>query len=184
MFFRVEEDFDRLQEDLVLKIVEEPPKMQQLPTSIANIPLSNVQPPPNLITPLQDKWYYQDPQGDLQGPFSSTEMAEWFQAGYFSTNLLVRRPCDERFFTLGDLVAMCNGNPFQSSLRIPPLKQDVQKLPEDLMQLKLMQTQFALRQPNTRAFNPAESWQGIGSLQQRELFTQQLLSQTQVCLIF
>lgn len=40
------------------------------------------------------KWFYRDPQGDLQGPFTSSEMAEWFSAGYFTMNLLVKRGCD------------------------------------------------------------------------------------------
>lgn len=63
--FRVEQDFDRLQEDIV-RIVEEPPKdnpIAQLPNSvIGNVPVPT-QPPPNLgLPPVQDKWYYQDPQ--------------------------------------------------------------------------------------------------------------------------
>ena len=35
------------------------------------------------------------------GPFTSAEMAEWFSAGYFTMNLLVKRGCDERFQALG-----------------------------------------------------------------------------------
>ena len=47
------------------------------------------------------KWFYRDPQGDLQGPFASKEMAEWFSAGYFTMTLQVRRGCDELFSPLG-----------------------------------------------------------------------------------
>lgn len=35
------------------------------------------------------------------GPFAANEMAEWFSAGYFTMNLLVKRGCDERFQPLG-----------------------------------------------------------------------------------
>ncbi|KAL8177013.1 UNVERIFIED_CONTAM: hypothetical protein K2H54_040830, partial [Gekko kuhli] len=43
------------------------------------------------------KWFYKDPQGEIQGPFTTQEMAEWFQAGYFTMSLLVKRGCDEGF---------------------------------------------------------------------------------------
>lgn len=37
----------------------------------------------------------------VTGPFASSEMAEWFSAGYFTMNLLVKRGCDEHFQALG-----------------------------------------------------------------------------------
>ena len=77
------------------------------------------------------KWFYKDPQGEIQGkshspalmpcphkalrypgnyrtppplpsdcapgPFTTVEMCEWFQAGYFTMTLLVKRGCDEGF---------------------------------------------------------------------------------------
>lgn len=64
-------------------------------------------PPQDRITPvpLQSenalKWLYCDPQGETQGPFSSEEMSDWFNAGYFSMNLLVRRGCDDKYLQLG-----------------------------------------------------------------------------------
>lgn len=67
MCFRVEEDFDKLQEDLVLKLVveEESPKGPKFGL-LGNMDDGGVQPPtqppPNLAPPPQDKWYYQDPQ--------------------------------------------------------------------------------------------------------------------------
>jgi hypothetical protein len=36
------------------------------------------------------KWFYRDPQGLVQGPFSSREMREWFESGYFVDALPVR----------------------------------------------------------------------------------------------
>jgi hypothetical protein len=37
-----------------------------------------------------DEWFYLDPQGRQQGPFKSTEMREWFEAGYFKPHLPIR----------------------------------------------------------------------------------------------
>ncbi|KAG8580629.1 hypothetical protein GDO81_007368 [Engystomops pustulosus] len=60
----------------------------------------------------QQKWYYKDPQGEIQGPFSNREMAEWYQAGYFPMTLLLRRVCDEAFQPLGDIIKLWGRVPF------------------------------------------------------------------------
>lgn len=44
-----------------------------------------------------DTWFYQDPQGIVQGPFTAQEMAEWFSAGYFTMTLLVKQGRDNTF---------------------------------------------------------------------------------------
>ncbi|XP_016060140.1 PREDICTED: PERQ amino acid-rich with GYF domain-containing protein 2 isoform X2 [Miniopterus natalensis] len=66
------------------------------------------------------KWYYKDPQGEIQGPFNNQEMSEWFQAGYFTMSLLVKRACDESFQPLGDIMKMWGRVPFSSSPAPPP----------------------------------------------------------------
>ncbi|XP_036110483.1 GRB10-interacting GYF protein 2 isoform X4 [Molossus molossus] len=66
------------------------------------------------------KWYYKDPQGEIQGPFNNQEMAEWFQAGYFTMSLLVKRACDESFQPLGDIMKMWGRVPFSSGPAPPP----------------------------------------------------------------
>ncbi|KAH0623894.1 hypothetical protein JD844_007080 [Phrynosoma platyrhinos] len=66
------------------------------------------------------KWYYKDPQGEIQGPFSNQEMTEWFQAGYFTMSLLVKRACDENFQPLGDIMKMWGRVPFTPG-PAPPL---------------------------------------------------------------
>lgn len=54
-------------------------------------------------------------KGQMQGPFTNMEMSEWFKVGYFGQDLKVRRQCDERWFLLGELMAMCgNSDPFQT----------------------------------------------------------------------
>ena len=56
------------------------------------------------------------------GPFFSTEMAEWFSAGYFTMNLLVKRGCDDIFQPLGELIKRWGRVPFLSGPTPPPLK--------------------------------------------------------------
>ena len=105
------------------------------------------------------KWFYKDPQGEIQGetgrrsdrfdmlklwfifcngstspsesllllflcsgPFSNQEMAEWFQAGYFTMSLLVKRGCDEVFQALGDIMKIWGRVPFTPGPAPPPLQ--------------------------------------------------------------
>ncbi|XP_074860774.1 GRB10-interacting GYF protein 2 isoform X2 [Carettochelys insculpta] len=65
-----------------------------------------------LLHEAMQKWYYKDPQGEIQGPFSNQEMTEWFQAGYFTMSLLVKRACDESFQPLGEIMKMWGRVPF------------------------------------------------------------------------
>ncbi|KAJ3658723.1 hypothetical protein Zmor_010447 [Zophobas morio] len=170
-----DEDFDRLQEDLVLKLVvdEETPKSSQTP----NFDVGGVQPPPNLVPPSQDKWYYQDPQGTRQGPFANVEMAEWYKAGYFSNQLNVMRECDERYFLLGELINLCGGeNPFLSNIRFPVLKNEPAKLPDDVLPYQFL-SQLAFKQ-QVSLRNLAEPWSAL-TLQQQEMAAQRLLLQQQ-----
>lgn len=55
------------------------------------------------------------------GPFSPVEMCEWFQAGYFTMTLLVKRGCDEGFQPLGDVIKMWGRVPFSPGPSPPPL---------------------------------------------------------------
>uniref|UniRef100_A0A8C2VFI9 GRB10 interacting GYF protein 2 n=1 Tax=Chinchilla lanigera TaxID=34839 RepID=A0A8C2VFI9_CHILA len=73
-----------------------------------------------ILHEAMQKWYYKDPQGEIQGPFNSQEMAEWFQAGYFTMSLLVKRACDESFQPLGDIMKMWGRVPFSPGPAPPP----------------------------------------------------------------
>ncbi|KAL0366113.1 UNVERIFIED_CONTAM: protein ESSENTIAL FOR POTEXVIRUS ACCUMULATION 1 [Sesamum radiatum] len=51
--------------------------------------------------------YYKDPQGEIQGPFSGSDIISWFEAGYFGIELQVRlagAPADCPFSFLGDVM--------------------------------------------------------------------------------
>ena len=41
--------------------------------------------------------------GEVQGPFSDLEMNEWFEAGYFTGHLLVKRVYQPQFLALSSL---------------------------------------------------------------------------------
>lgn len=58
----------------------------------------------------------------LSGPFSNQEMAEWFQAGYFTMSLLVKRGCDEVFQPLGEIMKIWGRVPFTPGPAPPPLQ--------------------------------------------------------------
>ncbi|KDQ20474.1 hypothetical protein BOTBODRAFT_77227, partial [Botryobasidium botryosum FD-172 SS1] len=36
-------------------------------------------------------WSYKDPTGQIQGPFTSAMMQNWFTGGYFPPELLIQR---------------------------------------------------------------------------------------------
>ncbi|GJN23139.1 hypothetical protein PR202_gb10760 [Eleusine coracana subsp. coracana] len=51
--------------------------------------------------------YYKDPQGQIQGPFSGSDIIDWFEAGYFGIDLLVSvssAPPDAPLQLLGDVM--------------------------------------------------------------------------------
>ncbi|KAJ1658871.1 kinesin-like protein [Dispira simplex] len=52
----------------------------------------------------QLNWYYRDPQGNVQGPFSPDDMQEWYTAGFFTPDLLVCRENDPTFEPLGTVI--------------------------------------------------------------------------------
>uniref|UniRef100_A0A8C4DIZ8 GYF domain-containing protein n=1 Tax=Dicentrarchus labrax TaxID=13489 RepID=A0A8C4DIZ8_DICLA len=106
------------------------------------------------------KWFYKDPQGEIQGPFSNQEMTEWFQAGYFTMSLLVKRGCDEIFQPLGDIMKIWGRVPFAPGPAPPPLQGDgdqerlkrQQELTAlNLYQLQQLQYQYLLRQQYAQA---------------------------------
>lgn len=49
-------------------------------------------------------------------------MTEWFQAGYFTMSLLVKRGCDEIFQALGEIMKIWGRVPFTPGPAPPPLQ--------------------------------------------------------------
>ncbi|XP_028284677.1 GRB10-interacting GYF protein 1 isoform X1 [Parambassis ranga] len=102
------------------------------------------------------KWFYKDPQGEIQGPFTTVEMCEWFQAGYFTMTLLVKRGCDEGFQPLGDVIKMWGRVPFAPGPSPPPL--------------------LVRQLPSTQRPQPNRGPAGTGNLDQERLKKQQELA--------
>lgn len=76
------------------------------PHQINNEYLSSINSDPKLGAvsmdhPDAERWFYLDPQNQIQGSFSSEQMAGWFAAGYFTLNLMIKRGCDDKFLPLG-----------------------------------------------------------------------------------
>ncbi|CAH9077929.1 unnamed protein product [Cuscuta europaea] len=62
---------------------------------------------PSQTSPESLILYYKDPRGEIQGPFSGSDIIGWFEAGYFGIDLLVRLagvPPDTPFAVLGDVM--------------------------------------------------------------------------------
>ncbi|XP_053565895.1 GRB10-interacting GYF protein 2 isoform X2 [Bombina bombina] len=122
----------------------------------------------------QKKWYYKDPQGDIQGPFSNQEMSEWFQAGYFPMSLLLRRVCDEAFQPLADIIKIWGRVPFNPgpSPRINDLNPERLSCHQDitaLYQLQHLQYQQFLIQQQYAQVLAQQQKAALSAQQQQQL---------------
>lgn len=57
-----------------------------------------------MVMPDRMRWIYRDPHGDMQGPFSGLEMHDWYKAGFFSPELLVKKFEDPEYEPLAQLI--------------------------------------------------------------------------------
>ncbi|KAJ3140808.1 hypothetical protein HK100_009122, partial [Physocladia obscura] len=55
---------------------------------------------PNIIS----NWFYKDPMGNIQGPFNTDQMQDWFSKSFFSEDLPVKREQDMLFEPLSNLL--------------------------------------------------------------------------------
>ncbi|KAM6062950.1 GRB10-interacting GYF protein 2 isoform 6-T7 [Chlamydotis macqueenii] len=128
-----------------------------------------------LFHEAMQKWYYKDPQGEIQGPFSNQEMAEWFQAGYFTMSLLVKRACDETFQPLGDIMKMWGRVPFTPGpAPLPHLGElDQERLTRQqelaLIQMQHLQYQHLLIQQQYAQVLAQQQKAAVSSQQQQQL---------------
>ncbi|KAF8973854.1 hypothetical protein BDZ97DRAFT_1777173 [Flammula alnicola] len=79
---------------------------------------TEVGPPPGLIDLAAVEWSYKDPTGQVQGPFRADLMQKWYNDGYFSPDLPMRRiRYDTHWTTVEELTRRANGeNIFLSPL--------------------------------------------------------------------
>ena len=72
-----------------------------------NSSASNQPPPPQqrtMVMPDRMRWIYRDPQGQTQGPWTGLEMHDWYKAGFFSPELLVKKYEDPDYEPLAQLI--------------------------------------------------------------------------------
>ncbi|XP_018095258.1 GRB10-interacting GYF protein 1 isoform X2 [Xenopus laevis] len=124
------------------------------------------------------KWFYKDPQGEIQGPFTTQEMAEWCQAGYFTMSLLVKRGCDEGFQPLGEVIKMWGRVPFAPGPSPPPLLSNIDqqslKKQQELALYQQLQHQYLLQVINRQQYPQKTGDLTPQQQQQLALFLQQL----------
>ncbi|KAM3931678.1 GRB10-interacting GYF protein 2 isoform 2-T2 [Leptodactylus fuscus] len=117
----------------------------------------------------QQKWYYKDPQGEIQGPFSNREMAEWYQAGYFPVTLLLRRVCDEAFQPLGDIIKLWGRVPFIT----PPASRLGELGPEHIGRHQEMTALYQLQQLHYQQFLIQQQYAQVMAQQQKAALSSQ-----------
>jgi len=97
--------------DLERLLISEPLTMPQNQTSPTH---KNQQWKPHHLPPddpdppqfIPQQWQYKDPTGAVQGPFHATEMHEWYNHGFFTDTLPIKRISDLDYAPLRDLQSM------------------------------------------------------------------------------
>ncbi|KAG6885523.1 hypothetical protein C0993_000519 [Termitomyces sp. T159_Od127] len=84
------------------------------------------------------EWSYKDPSGQVQGPFNAELMQKWFDDGYFTGDLPMKRTyLDTQWFTVDELVKRHGGNKIFVTPPVPtippglPVHRDIQNLGQD-----------------------------------------------------
>lgn len=95
--------------------------------------LQNLAMPPGVVQPqlpvlVESQWKYVDTQGQIQGPFGSSSMSQWYTSGYFQPSLQIYRQgstaepfgINDRFLLLAELISRVNDfrDPFMAFDRI------------------------------------------------------------------
>lgn len=62
-------------------------------------------------TPDSQQWLYQDPTGQMQGPFTASVMQSWYEGNYFTPDLMMRPEQSSRLFPLAAYAAAVGQNP-------------------------------------------------------------------------
>lgn len=75
---------------------------QAVSSSASNQPPATQQ--KTMVMPDRMRWIYRDPQGNTQGPWSGLEMHDWYKAGFFSPELLVKKYEDPEYEPLAQLI--------------------------------------------------------------------------------
>ncbi|KAH3680901.1 hypothetical protein WICMUC_000044 [Wickerhamomyces mucosus] len=81
------------------------------------------QPPQSqLLQPNEINWYYLDPNGNQQGPFTGDLMQSWYTQNYLAPTLNVFREDEFQFYTLQDFINLVNNDKTPFLVPLPNLK--------------------------------------------------------------
>lgn len=133
------------------------------------MPIIPQQRPPVIIDDKQ--WFYKDPQNTVQGPFSSADMERWFNAGYFTVHLPVKRMGETQFSSIQHLTQELGRLPFRT---------DVSSLPTTPVQKQQQQSMVS----ESQKFNPASATSSNAFLEDYLLQQSQLRQNMQHSLMF
>ncbi|KAJ7139677.1 hypothetical protein C8R44DRAFT_309565 [Mycena epipterygia] len=79
-------------------------------------------PPPGIRDLASVQWSYLDPQGQLQGPFRADLMQKWYDDGYFTADLLMKRThLDIDWVAVGELAELARLSGSEKLFLSPPL---------------------------------------------------------------
>lgn len=102
-------------------------------TTNATINSATTQQQQDYISPELTSWYYTDLSNNIQGPFSSVTMQNWYLQGHLNSDLQVRRDIDVTTVTIANLYKKCKSlssfspniapfnQPLPQSLTLPSL---------------------------------------------------------------
>jgi len=68
----------------------------------AEDPVKDPEPEPVPLVMIEKVWWYKDPKGNVQGPFSSNDMRKWYNGNFFTSALPIRFRADGKFLPLGE----------------------------------------------------------------------------------
>ena len=57
-----------------------------------------------MVMPDRMRWIYKDPSGNVQGPWTGLEMHDWYKAGFFTPELLIKKVEDDEYEPLAQLI--------------------------------------------------------------------------------
>ncbi|KAJ3023455.1 UNVERIFIED_CONTAM: hypothetical protein HDU68_008611 [Siphonaria sp. JEL0065] len=57
-----------------------------------------------IVEPIVSNWFYKDPIGNIQGPFTTAQMQDWYTKSFFSEDLPIKREQDLLFEPLSNLL--------------------------------------------------------------------------------
>ncbi|KAJ7102390.1 hypothetical protein B0H15DRAFT_814411 [Mycena belliarum] len=79
-------------------------------------------PSPGMVDLPSVQWSYLDPQGQLQGPFRADLMQKWYDDGYFTADLLMKRThVDINWVAVGDLAELARLSGSEKLFLAPPI---------------------------------------------------------------